>query len=78
MRFTALQFQLFVPEPLFCQFPFNNFFPQFVVGCSKFRGSLSNPSIEFMGDPFLLQLAALLLVAQLMPDSPLHSKEGCQ
>ncbi len=37
----------------FCQFALKDFFPQLFVGCSKFRSSLDNPSIEFIGDPFL-------------------------
>ena len=53
MCFTTLQFLLFVMESFFCQLSFSNFFPQLFVGSSKFRGSLSNPSIEFIGNPLL-------------------------
>ena len=53
MQFTALQFPLFLTEPFFRQLALSNFFLQFLVGCSKFRGSLRNPPIEFIGDPLL-------------------------
>ena len=53
MQFTALQFLLFLEEPFFRQLALNNFFPQLFVGCGKFRGSLGNASIQFIGDPLL-------------------------
>ena len=53
MHFTALQFLLFVAEPFFRQFALHDFFPQFFVGRRKFRGSLGDSLIEFIGDPLL-------------------------
>jgi hypothetical protein len=38
-----------------------NLFPQLRVGCSRFHGSLGNPSVEFSGDPLLFGHAPCFL-----------------
>ena len=61
MRLAALQFLLLLTQPLFRQPAFDNLPLQFIVGGDEFPGSLSDPLIEFVGDPLFVDQKPCLL-----------------
>ena len=61
MRLATFQVLLLLTQPLFREPAFDNLPLQFIVGGDEFPGSLSDPLIEFVGDPLFVDQKPCLL-----------------